>query len=92
MLNITIYDVQENHITNTKIREKMNESISITQMMELRRARWLEKISHADQSRNTRILFISWLPTPRPPGRPQQTVRHGYAKTIEGNLNAVCQN
>jgi Reverse transcriptase (RNA-dependent DNA polymerase) len=43
MLNITIYDVQENHITNTKIREKMNESLSITQMMELRRARLLEK-------------------------------------------------
>jgi hypothetical protein len=87
MLNITIYDVQENHITNEKIRDKMNNSLTISQMMEIRRARWLEKISHADSNRNTRKLLISWLPTPRPAGRPQQTIRHGYAKTIEEKLN-----
>jgi hypothetical protein len=81
MLNITIYDVQEIHITNIKTREMMNESLSITQMMELRGARWIEKISHANKSRNTTKLFVSWLPTPRPSGRPQQTIRHGNFKT-----------
>jgi hypothetical protein len=34
-LNIIIYDVQESHITNTSIRGKMNNSLSITQMMEI---------------------------------------------------------
>ena len=38
------------------------------------------------KSRNPRKLFVSWIRTPRPTGRPRQTIRHGYAETIETNL------
>jgi Reverse transcriptase (RNA-dependent DNA polymerase) len=71
MLNITIYDVQEQKITNEQTREKMNNMLSITQMMELHRARWLEKISTANSNRNTRKMLVAWIPTPRPSGCPQ---------------------
>jgi hypothetical protein len=50
MLNITIYDVMEKHITNKKNEGKMNNCLTATQMMELRRARWLEKISPASNN------------------------------------------
>jgi hypothetical protein len=30
-----------------------------------------------------RKLLDAWLPLPRPTGRPQQTIRHGYAKSLE---------
>jgi hypothetical protein len=64
----------------------MNNCLTVTQMLELRRARWLEKISLASNKRYPRKLFIAWTPSPRPNGRPQQTIRHGYANSIETHL------
>ena len=56
-------------------------------MIELRRARWLEKISHMNDSRAPRKLIVAWIPNARPTGKPQQTIRHGYATTLQENLN-----
>ena len=86
MLNITIYDVKEQHITNDQVREKMNNCHNLMQMLELRRARWLEKIAHMDETKNTRKFLVAWTSKPRPPGRPQQTSRHSYARTLKNNL------
>jgi hypothetical protein len=83
MLNINIYEVQENKITNQQIREKMDNILNINQMMELRRTRWLEKLATANSTRNPRKLLVEWMTTPRPSGRPQQIIRHGYARSIE---------
>ena len=86
MLNISIYDVKDQRITNVEIREKMDKCYSLTQRLELQRARWLEKIAHMDEKRNPRKFLVAWTPTSRPPGRPQQTIRHGYARTLRNNL------
>ena len=64
----------------------MANSRTITQMMELRRAKWLEKLSHMQSNRNPRKFLVAWMPNPRNSGRPQQTIRHGYASSLEKNL------
>ena len=62
--------------------------------MELRRARWLEKLSHMDHTRVPRLLLGAWMPEARKngtAGRLQQSIRHMYACTLkklgyEGNF------
>ena len=85
MLNLSMLDVKELRISNKMVREELN-SYSIMQIMELRRAKWLQKLAKMPKSRNPRKLFVSWIRTRRPTGRPRQTIRHGYAETIETNL------
>jgi hypothetical protein len=86
MLNITIYDVMEQHISNDDVRERRR-SYSMTQTMELRRARWLEKISHMGANRGPRKILVAWTTNERPSGRPQQTIRHGLARTLTESLD-----
>jgi hypothetical protein len=86
MLNITIYDVMEQHISNEEVRKRMN-SYSMEQTMELRRARWLEKISHMSAERGPRKIIVAWTTNERPRGRPQQTIRHGLAATLTDHLD-----
>ena len=86
MLNITIYDVMEQHITNDEVRRRMG-SYSMEQIMELRRARWLEKLSHMGAERGPRKILVAWTTNQRPRGRPQQTIRHGLAATITDHLD-----
>ncbi len=59
MLNITIYDVMEQHISNDTVRERMK-SYLMEQTMELRQARWLEKISHMGANRGPRKILVAW--------------------------------
>jgi hypothetical protein len=87
MLKITIYQVKEEKISNKEVRKKLNNCYTISQMIELRRARWLEKISHMNDKRAPRKLIVAWIPNVRPTGKPQQTIRHGYATTLQDNLN-----
>jgi hypothetical protein len=86
MLNITIYQVMEQHISNDEVRTRMK-SYSMKQTMELRRARWLEKISHMGPDRGPRKILVAWTTNERPRGRPQQTIRHGLAATITDHLD-----
>jgi exonuclease III len=86
MLNITIYQVMEQHISNKEVRERMK-SYTMKQTMELRRARWLEKISHMGPDRGPRKILVAWTTNERPSGRPQQTIRHGLASTLTDHLN-----
>jgi hypothetical protein len=57
MLNITIYDVMEQHISNKEVRKRLD-SYKIEQTMQLRRARWLEKISHMRANRGPRKILV----------------------------------
>jgi hypothetical protein len=61
MLNITIFDVMEQHITNEEVRVRMK-SYSMEQTIELRRpAQWLEKISHMGSDRGPRKILVAWM-------------------------------
>lgn len=82
MLNLSMMDVKEQRISNKMVREELH-SYSIMQIMEMQRAKWLQKLAEMPASRNPRKLFVSWIRTPRPPGRPRQTIRHGYAETLK---------
>ena len=86
MLGITIYEVKEKKISNRKVRERMESAYTLEQMMELRRARWLEKLSHMNETRAPRKLLVAWIRCPRANGKPQQTIRHGFATTIINKL------
>ena len=63
--------------------------------LELRRARWLEKLSHMKENRIPRLILGAWLQQPRRngnAGRAQNTNRHGYVRTLQNlgfsdNLN-----
>jgi hypothetical protein len=59
MLNITIYQVKEEKISNREVRKNLNNCYTISQMIELRRARWLEKISHINDKRALRKLIVA---------------------------------
>ena len=59
----------------------------IKNKIELQRARWIEKLAKMTENRTTRKLMTSWISQPRPTGRPQNTIRSGYAKTIARFLN-----
>ncbi len=68
MLNITIYDVMQQHISNKEVRKRMD-SYKMEQTMELRRARWLEKICHMRSDRGPRKILVAWTRNERPKGR-----------------------
>jgi hypothetical protein len=51
--------------------------------MEMRRCRWLSKLSAMEESRSPRRMLGAWCSTPRAVGRPQQTIRHAYITTLE---------
>ena len=54
--------------------------------MELRRARWLEKLALMNETRGPRKILVSWIQEPRKQGGQRKTIRSGYADTIEDNL------
>ena len=82
MLHITIYDVKDNRISNAEIRRRMG-IYTLEQMLELRRARWIEKLAKMEPTRNPRKILHAWIPLPRPIGRPNQTIRISLADTLE---------
>lgn len=86
MLNITIYQVKENRIKNEEVRRKCGGSQTLAQTMELKRARWLEKIAKMPETRGPRKLFLAWTSDPRPKQRPSQSLRHSYAYTLHKEL------
>ena len=81
---ITIYEVKENKIFSNKyLRQHLEKCYTIETIMELRRLRWLEKIAKMDKKRAPKKLINAWLPQPRPPHRPQQTIKIAFAKTLK---------
>ena len=62
MVGITIYDVKDNHISNEQVREELT-CYKIHQSLELRRARWLEKLAHMNDNRGPKNSLRSWFLT-----------------------------
>lgn len=85
IMNLTIYDVMADHsFTNAYVRKETG-ILPLHSYLELRRARWLEKMSNMHSERIPRKLLGAWLPHARrnsTAGRPQQTIRHAYAETL----------
>ena len=61
MIGITIYDVKDHHISNEQVREELNNCYTFHQSLELRRAKWLEKIALMSCIRGPRNVLISWI-------------------------------
>ncbi len=76
----------QQHILNEEVRKRMD-SYKMEQTMELRRARWLEKICHMRSDRGPRKILVAWTTNKWPKGRPQQTIRHGLASTLTDHLD-----
>ena len=58
----------------------------ISTYLELRRARWMEKLAHMKKNRFPRLLLGAWIPHARrngKSGRAQQSIRHAYACTLK---------
>ena len=78
-----MYDVKDQHMKNRTIRAKMEGIMTTTQAMELRRARWLEKLANMSADRNPRKLLVAWTPTSRLVGGQQQTIRRTFNNTLK---------
>ena len=83
MLGVTIYDVKDQHVKNRTTRAKMEGTMTMTQAMEFRRARWLEKLANMSADRNPRKLLVAWTPTSRLVGGQQQTIRRTFNNTLK---------
>ena len=85
MLGINIFDVMSNHgLKNRYVLQEVGINC-MNSFIELRRARWLEKLAHMNSNRAPRQLLGAWLPYPRrngEAGRAQSTIRHAYACTL----------
>ena len=76
--------IEDHSLTNRIFFDTIGIS-NIDTYIELRRARWLEKLANMKHDGIPRKLLGSWIPLPRKnglSGRPQQTIRHAYVKTL----------
>jgi hypothetical protein len=90
-----MWDIKEKRITNKETsRRTAGNSPTMESMMEMRRCRWLSKLSAMEKSRSSRKILGAWCPTPRKAGRPKQTIRHAYVATLErlGFEAEICWN
>jgi hypothetical protein len=69
MCGWTMWDVYERRITKERVRRTVANSPTMESMMEVRRCRWLCKLSFMKASRFPRRMIGAWCPTPRPVGR-----------------------
>jgi hypothetical protein len=77
MCGLTMWDVAEKRIKNEQVRRMVADSPTIDSLMEMRRCRWLSKLSGVmKQSRSPRRILGAWCTTSRPVvGRlPEQTI------------------
>ena len=87
MVGITIYDVKDNHISNKQVREELT-CYKIHQSLELRRARWLEKLAHMNDKRGPKNALRSWIYNePRKQGGQQQHIRTSLSITLTDSLH-----
>jgi hypothetical protein len=87
MCGCTMWDLAEKRITNEHVRRTVANSPTMDSMMEMRRCRWLSKLSAImKESRSPRRMLGAWCPTPRPAGGPHQTIRHAQKHPQETRL------
>jgi hypothetical protein len=69
----TMWDVHERRIRNERVRRTVANSPTMESMTQMRRCRWLCKLSFMKASRSPRLIHGAWCPTPRPPSTPSST-------------------
>jgi hypothetical protein len=63
MLNITIYQVKEEKISNREVRKNLNNCYTISQMIKLGEQDGSKKsASHMNDKRAPRKLIVAWIP------------------------------
>ena len=88
MIGITIYDVKDNHISNEQVREELNNCYTFHQSLEMRRARWLEKLALMGCNRGPKNALRSWIYNkPRKQGGQQQHIRTSLSITLTDSLH-----
>ena len=88
MVGITIYDVQDNHISNEQVREELNNCYTYHQSLELRGAGWLEKLALMSCKRGPRNALLSWIYNePRKHGGQQQHIITSLSNTLIDSLH-----
>ena len=88
MIGITIYDVKDHHISNAQVREELNNCYTFHQSLELRRARWLEKLALMSCKRGPRNVLLSWIyKKARRQGGQQQHISTSLSNTLMDSLH-----
>ena len=70
-------------VKNEEIRRQADNSYTMESILEFRRCRWLHKVANMSPERGPQKFLAAWCTTSRGKGKPQHTIRHGYASTIE---------
>ena len=87
MVNITIYNVKDNHISNKQVREKLT-CYKFHHTLELQRARWLKKIALMNNNRGPKNALRSWIYNKsRKQGCQQQNIRTSLSITLTDSLH-----
>jgi hypothetical protein len=76
MCNWTVWDIKIRNGSRTK---RLEELLSTHPQWN---QRWLSKLSVTEKSKSPRRMLGAWCSTPRPTGRPQQTIRYAYIITL----------
>ena len=88
MIGITIYEVKDHHISNEQVREELNNCYTFHQSLELRRARWLEKLALMSCKRGPRNVLLSWIyKKARKQGLQQQHISTSLSNTLIDSLH-----
>jgi hypothetical protein len=82
ILGINIYQVQEHHITNESILERINLP-NMENLVAKRQLRWLGKIARMDEKRLPLKMLSCWMQSTRPVRRPPTTNRNSLVKSLQ---------
>ena len=83
ILNINMFEVEAERITNTKLRRKFDNIRNISEFVKERQLNWLGHLLHLPDSRQTKKLVNAWVAHPRRgKGQPQHHLRHSFRKAL----------
>jgi hypothetical protein len=81
-----MFEVEEQRITNTMIRERTNVP-DILILAQRRQLRWIGKLARMPMKRLPRQLLAAWVNNPRKRGRPQTSLRNTMIETLQEALD-----
>ena len=88
MVGVTIYEVKDHHILKEQFREELGNCYTFHQTLELRRARWLEKLALMSCKQGPRNALLSWIYNePRKQGGQQQHITTSLSNTLIDSLH-----
>jgi hypothetical protein len=82
ILNINMFEVEEQRITNTEVRKRANVP-DILIFLTRRNLRWIGKIARMPMNRLPRRLLAAWVQNKRKAGRPQNTLRNTMIDSLQ---------